>query len=184
MDADKFIAEATNPNAWKLRALSLRECADAIWELFDEKFCKVEFSEFYPICLTSQFLYGLSAECLLKGLIIKQYPDSISISTTINGKGEVTSAEIKKMGENLKDMHNLEKLAKSAGLFNEGDNLTIRELLNYVSHCIRWRGRYPTPLSAESDFTPRGQLHYKEFGHYFRDIMDPFLDSLIERFNS
>ncbi len=182
MDVEKFIAEATNPEAWRTRALSLRESADAVWGLFGEKFTHAEFSEAYPICLTSQFLYGLSAECLLKGLIIKQSPESITISTTMNGQGDITSAEIKKMGENSRDMHNLEKLAESAGLFKDKNNPTIRELLAYVSHCIRWRGRYPTPLSAESDFTPRGQLHYKEFGHYFRDIMDPFLDSLIEMY--
>ena len=102
----------------------------------------------------------------------------------IDGNGELIDAEIKKMGDNVRDTHNLEKLAEASGLFKEKDNKTIRELLAYVSYCIKWRGRYPTPLQAQADFTPRGKLHYKELGHFFRDIMDPFLDSLIKELGS
>lgn len=184
MNADEFIREATDPNAWMQKALSLRESADAVWGLFGDKFVHAEFKNAYPICLTSQFLYGLAVECLLKGLIIKQDPGSISISASIDGNGDLVDAEIKRIGEKVRDTHNLEKLAEAAGLFKENDNETIRELLAYMSHCIKWRGRYPIPLQAQADFVPRGKLHYKEFGHFFRDITDPFLDSLIERLRS
>jgi len=184
MDADKFIQEATDPNAWLKKALSLRESADAVWGLFGQKFVHGEFENAYPICHTSQFLYGLAVECLLKGLIIKQAPGSISISAFIDGNGDLVDAEIKKIGEKVRDTHNLEKLAEAAGLFDEGENETIRELLAYTTHCIKWRGRYPIPLQAQADFIPRGKLHYKEFGHYFRDIMDPFLENLFNKFKS
>jgi len=183
MNAEKFIKEATNPDSWLQKALSLRESADAVWELFGKKMSIDGYkNNTYSICQTSQFLYGLSAECLLKGLIVKQAPDSMIISASIDGNGDLIDAEIKKIGDKIRDTHNLEKLAEAAGLFKEKENATIRELLSYMSHCVKWRGRYPIPLQAQEDFTPRGKLHYKEFGHFFRDIADPFLDSLIKRF--
>ena len=133
------------------------------------------------IHFNSLLLYSLSAECALKGLIIKNHPSSVLFKTTMNGSGELIDAEITKLGSTSFDTHNLERLAEIVGMLKPGDRPELRELLAFCTHCIQWLGRYPIPLDSASDFIPRGTIPGAAFGHYFRDFMDPFLDEVMSK---
>ncbi len=126
-----------------------------------------------------QFLYSLAAECALKGLIIKQQPKDVIFETSVDGTGTLIDARLKQIGKARIDTHNLEKLAEIAGMVEAGNNAEIRELLAFSTFCIHWIGRYPVPLDTKFDFTLRGKLPAASFGHYYRDLMDPFLDLVL-----
>ncbi|WP_020674479.1 hypothetical protein [Geopsychrobacter electrodiphilus] len=189
MKTEEFINTATDPKAWCKKAKSLRQSADALWEIFTSELLKSidketrkqdedKFDSAVNILRNCQFFYSLCAECLLKGIIIKNDPKSTSIIATIDGTGEFVSAQIKKLGNTQIDTHNLEKLAEVAGVIKQNENADTRELLAFSTVCIQWIGRYPVPLSTEANFTHRGKLPGKAFNHYYRDFMDPLLDEL------
>lgn len=189
MKTDDFINTATDSTAWLKKAKALRRSADSLWDLFTEELknayksgtdeLDLDYLEYATDVLrNSQLLYSLCAECVLKGLLIKNDPSSISITTVIDGNREFVSAEFRKIGKIQIDTHNLEKLAEAAGVLKNNEKTDTRELLAFSTQCIQWVGRYPVPLDSESVFKERGVLPQQAFIHYYRDFMDPFLDKL------
>lgn len=192
MTPEQFLKRASAPAQWLNKARALRRSADVVWEEFNNrlfsakdagtgKFSPEKTESAIDIHFNSLLLYSLSAECALKGLIIKNDPSSVLFKTTMNGSGELIDAEITKLGSTSFDTHNLERLAEIVGMLKPGDRPELRELLAFCTHCIQWLGRYPTPLDSESDFIPRGKIPGAAFGHYFRDFMDPFLDEVMSK---
>lgn len=195
MKPEEFLQRARDPLAWKSKAISLRRSADAVWEAFsstllesiDQKkktFDEVKLSEATDVLRNGQLLYSLAAECALKGLIIQQNPTDVVFETTVDGTGALLDAKIKQIGKARIDTHNLEKLAEISGVVGANSNADMRELLVFSTYCINWIGRYPVPLDTNSDFVPRGQLPANVFNHYYRDLMDPFLDEVLAKFSS
>jgi hypothetical protein len=192
MTPEQFLKRASTPVQWLNKAHALRQSANAVWEESQKRqLCardaatgKCDPDKAGPaidIHFNSLLLYSLSAECALKGLIIKNDPSSIRFKTTMDGTGELVDAEITKLGSTSFDTHNLERLAEIVGMLKPGDRPELRELLSFCTHCIQWLGRYPIPLDSASDFIPRGKIPGAVFGHYFRGFMDPFLDDVISQ---
>ncbi|MDQ8196453.1 hypothetical protein QEH59_18635 [Coraliomargarita sp. SDUM461004] len=191
MEVNRFIECASDPTHWEKKALSLRKAAEAVWDLFEKEWLKgvstrpLDIDVFQNelaenLLSNSQLLYGLSAECALKGILIKKDPKSIQFTTIVDGTRNVTSAEISKKGNSSIDTHNLEKLAKEAGVLKPETEDGIKEILAYCTEIVIWRGRYPVPLKTDGGFRFRGKLPGVAFVHYFRDVFDPFLDELFE----
>jgi hypothetical protein len=194
MIPEEFLARARDPMAWMAKAISLRRSADAVWDAFSEvlmasidkeskSFNEEGIQDATNILRNCQLLYSLAAECALKGLIIQQCPTDVVFETTVDGTGALLDAKIKQIGKIRIDTHNLEKLAEISGAVGANGNADLRELLAFSTFCINWIGRYPVPLDTNSDFMPRGQLPAVVFNHYYRDLMDPFLDGILARFS-
>jgi hypothetical protein len=131
MNPEDFLSRAKDPSAWRAKALSLRRSADAVWDEFsrrlvaaidkDTKSCDDhKLAEATDVLRNCQFLYSLSAECALKGLIVKKNPTAVLFGTTVDGSGSLIDAEIKHIGNIRVDTHNLEKLAETAGILPSG----------------------------------------------------------------
>jgi len=194
MKPEEFLKKACDPAAWRCKAISLRRSADVVWDEFSRRLldaidketksiddAKIE--EARDVLRNCQFLYSLAAECALKGLIIKQHPKEVVFETTVDGTGSLIDAKVKQIGKTRIDTHNLEKLAEMSGMVAAGGDAKMRELLAFSTFCINWFGRYPVPLDTSSDFMPRGKLPDVVFNHYYRDLMDPFLDDVSEKLN-
>lgn len=190
MHPHQFLQKARDPSAWRAKAVSLRRSGDAVWDEFSRRsldandketksFDDAKFAEATNVLRNCQFLYSLAAECALKGLIIKQQPQEVVFETTVDGTDTLIDAKIKQIGKTRIDTHNVEKLAEIAGMVGTSDDAEIRELLAFSTFCINWIGRYPVPLDTSSDFMPRGKLPVVVFNHYYRDLMDPFLDKVL-----
>ncbi|OAI07800.1 hypothetical protein A1353_06335 [Methylomonas methanica] len=188
---EEFLKKARDPSAWRAKAFSLRRSADVVWDAFSHRLLDAidketkslnedKLSEATDVLRNCQFLYSLAAECALKGLIIKLHPSDVTFETTVDGMGSLIDAKIKQIGKTRIDTHNLEKLAEISGILGVGGHAERRELLTFSTFCINWIGRYPVPLGTDSDFIPRGKLHAGLFNHYYRDLMDPFLDEVFE----
>jgi len=193
MIPEEFLTQARDPMAWRAKAISLRRSADAVWEAFSgallksidkekKSFNEEAFQGATDLLRNSQLLYSLAAECALKGLIIQKSPADVVFETTVDGTGALRDAKIKQIGKTRIDTHNLEKLAEISGVLDANGNAELRELLAFSTFCINWIGRYPVPLDTNSDFMPRGQLPAVVFNHYYRDLMDPFLDEVLGKF--
>jgi hypothetical protein len=192
---EEFLAIARDPLAWRAKAISLRRSADVVWEEFASRFVgAVDRSskatdparslEATDVLRNCQFLYSLAAECALKGLLIKQQPKEVVFETRVDGTDRLIDASIRQIGSIRIDTHNLEKLAEISGMVEVGKNPELRELLEFSTFCINWIGRYPIPLNSDSDFMPRKKLPRIIFNHYYRDMMDPFLDALMAELDS
>ena len=192
MKPEDFLKKARDPTAWRSKAISLRRSADVVWDEFSRRsldaidketrsFDDRKFAEATDVLRNCQFLYSLATECALKGLIIKQHPKEVVFETTVDGTDSLIDAKIKQIGKTRIDTHNLEKLAEISGMVGTGGDAEMRELLAFSTFCINWFGRYPVPLDTSSDFMPRGKLPGIVFNHYYRDLMDPFLDDVLER---
>lgn len=195
MIPEEFLTRARSPMAWKAKAISLRRSADAVWDAFSETLLKSIDKESksldeedlqcaIDLLRNCQLLYSLAAECALKGLIIQQSPTDVVFETTVDGTGALLNARIRQIGKTRIDTHNLEKLAEISGVLGPSDGAELRELLAFSTFCINWIGRYPVPLDANSDFMPRDQLPAVVFNHYYRDLMDPFLDEVLAKLNT
>tara|TARA_A100001391_G_scaffold151462_3_gene109111 strand:+ start:27936 stop:28523 length:588 start_codon:yes stop_codon:yes gene_type:complete len=194
MTPSEFIEKAGNPKAWHAKATALRRSADAVWEVFSHRLMNSidsdtrsiddeKLDEAKDVLRNCQFLYSLAAECALKGLVIKQNPTEVTFDAIVDGTGSLVDAKIKRIGKNRIDTHNLESLAEIAGMVAKGGDAEIRELLSFSTFCINWIGRYPVPLEASTDFLPRDKLPGVVFNHYYRDLMDPFLDDVLGKLN-
>jgi hypothetical protein len=94
-----------------------------------------------------------------------------------------------KIGVDLgKDGHDLLKLASVAGLIGDGPDVVftvgsdcdaIREILAYLTDCVRWSGRYPAPRKMSEQYSPVTAIPSRALEHYMRDWLDPFLDALL-----
>lgn len=132
-------------------------------------------------------LYGLAIETALKARIIELDSNAIDFREKRDGEGNVVDLQIVKIGAELgKDGHDLVKLATVAGLGDGGatfslqtDRNTIREILAYLTDCVRWSGRYPVPKRLSERFLPTAPVPTRAFGLYMRDWLDPFLESLL-----
>jgi hypothetical protein len=195
MKAESFLEFASDPTHWRRKAESLRVSADALWDAFVLKMCEAVDKEKRAVdepkmelatnvLRNCQFLYALSAECALKGLLLKSDPTSMQFLTKMDGSKNLLHAEILRKGTQTFDSHNLEKLAQQCGLLASGDDKETREMLSFCTRIIEWIGRYPVPLSSDMDFVPRGTVPFRAFGHYFRDFFDPFLDGVFEKLRS
>lgn len=193
MIPEEFLQRARDPIAWKAKAISLRRSADAVWNAFSEALLgsidkesrsinEESLEDATNILRNCQLLYSLAAECALKGLIIQQSPTEVVFETIVDGTGKLLDAKIKQIGKTRIDTHNLEKLAEISGAVGANDDVHLRELLAFSTFCINWIGRYPVPLDTNSDFMPRGKLHVSVFNHFYRDLMDPFLDAILAKF--
>ena len=195
MSPDEFLRRARDPMAWRSKAISLRRSADVVWDessrrrldsivVQTKSYDEAKSEEAIDVLRNCQFLYSLAAECALKGLSIKQHPKEVVFDTTVDGTNSLIDAKIRQIGKTRIDTHNLEKLAEISGMVSTGGQAAIRELLAFSTFCINWFGRYPVPLESTSDFLPRGKLPGVVFNHYYRDLMDPFLDSVLEKLDS
>ena len=189
MKPETFKALLENPNCWRQKAASLRVSGDALWDTFLSQLkldiqnpqAKLHNDEgrmlAFDVLWNCQFLYSLSAECGLKGLLIKRHPELLKIETTLDESGNVVSADIKKGDFHFKT-HSLEVLARKVGILDEPQFHDMPEILAYGTDVITWSGRYPVPLANDNDFKRRYKLPSKAFGYYFRDWFDPFLDRI------
>jgi len=94
---------------------------------------KLESERDWPITNYVYFmLIGFALENYYKGAII-----------LLRNNKHLKSIEKGELPKDLKN-HNLLKLAKNAKL-----PIANKSYINQLSECVRWRGRYPTPLVAE-----------------------------------
>ena len=119
------------PDIWYFQALSLRNSADVIFEehFFPDENRKPRF--IYPN--VEKMLYGFSLECLIKAIIIKKHPNP------------------KEIFENNR-VHNFIKTHKLLELIkkiNFVPNKYEAEILEELTACSTWAGRYPIPSKAE-----------------------------------
>lgn len=195
MSPQEFLDTARNPLAWRSKGLSLRNSANVLWREFSDQLSdsisketkqidEEKLDDAEAVLRNSQFMYSLAAECFLKGLIIKQCPTDVVFDAELDGTGRLVEVSIKQIGKTRIDTHNLERLAEIAGVLQTGESRAMRELLAFSTFCINWIGRYPVPLSAGADFSPRGKLPHVVFGHYYRDLMDPFLDRTLAKLSA
>lgn len=195
MNATSFINQLKDSNAWMRKSKALRYSAQAVVEssvktlesvpVVDGKRCPDDAATDMLIDVHGNgiFLYSLSVECALKALIIKKSPHEIEVSATIDGSGELTSAELKKIGKHSNDLHNLVYLAELSGLLKPGDRPDRRDLLNYATEAIRWLGRYPVPKSSVDKSRPSGNLPIAAYGLHFSDFICEFLDEIDNAFD-
>lgn len=61
----------------------------------------------------------------------------------------------------------------------ESDQTAINEILAYLTDCVRWSGRYPVPKKMSERYMPGTPIPSRILGHYMRDWLDPFLDSIL-----
>jgi len=186
MNPDEFLSRATNADSWFDEARSLRVAAKAVWDTFlkytqDSKQNEESLREAFYLLRNSQLLYALCAECALKGLLIKRFPQDVSISIMVDGKKQVSEATITRIGESLTTTHNLARLAEMADVLPKEAEQT-RELLDYCTHCIKWIGRYPVPLKHKVGVQKGRKKPPVFFGHTFLELMDGFLDEVFDEF--
>ena len=96
----------------------------------------------HPKCDLYYMLIGFALENYLKAAIVQR-----SLITR-------TSLQPDRLDEFLND-HDICELFSRAGLTVESQR--YRSDFDYLTECIRWRGRYPVPLTAEKI---RGSLRY------------------------
>ncbi|HEV8603931.1 MAG TPA: hypothetical protein VGQ99_01115 [Tepidisphaeraceae bacterium] len=198
---DMFREAASDPVAWRAKAVTLRGAAQSLWESFDSFFrddpghlrSKDEQAtilyRYSDRIHTSQLLYGLATETALKGHIIQADPASIEFREKKDGDGNVVDLQILKIGVELgKDGHDLLKLGEAAGVLDPGnatlflvesDLTATREILAYLTDCVRWSGRYPAPKKLSERYLPTASIPSRVLGLYMRDWLDPFLDALL-----
>lgn len=107
-------------------------------------------------------LTGLALENALKGTLIDEKPEEMRVTLTVDGSGDYKNVQLDKIGQSNVD-HDLRTLASAAGMFDSDRNpllpdryndSELKDILNHLTHSIRWRGRYPQPL----DFEERREL--------------------------
>lgn len=195
----EFCQVASDPCAWKAKALVMRDAAQTIWDsylgLFEDAKPKDKGQQmavlrtWFERMHIAQLLYGLVVETGLKARIIADEPDSIEFREKKNGNGEVIDISITKIGVELgADGHDLIKLASVAGMLGEvdgelykceSDRVAMREILAYLTDCVRWSSRYPAPKKFSERYLPGASIPDRILGHYMRDYLDPFLSKLL-----
>jgi len=199
---EMFRATASNPVAWRQKAITLREAAESLWDSFNSLFLKGDghllakdkqsevLDRFAERIHTSQLLYGLATETALKARIIALDATKIELRERKDENGKVIDLQIHKIGVELgKDGHDLVKLADAAGVLNptntalfpvESDFTTTRAILEHLTDCVRWSGRYPAPKKLSEIYIRDSSVPGRALGLYLRDWLDPFLDALLD----
>lgn len=187
-----FRATAKDPGPWRAKALELRNAADALWSSFvrelhpgggghlPEEARRDVICRYMERVYVSHFLYGFSLECALKYRLVKANPESVALKTRHEGGLEMVSIGTVQLG---KDGHNLVKLAKAVDNLAGSaqrlcDSSVHGEILDYLSECIQWQGRYPVPRRVEPVQPTRRESPPQVFGLHLRDWIDPMLDDL------
>jgi hypothetical protein len=198
---DIFRQVASDPAAWKEKAMTLRDAAQSLWDSFNlflltdsgdqrtaEEKLRVlrRFSERINI---SQLLYGLATEAALKARVIHADPTHIEFREKRDNEGNIVDVRIMKIGVELgKDGHDLVKLADVAGVLNpldtglflaESDFIATREILAHLTDCVRWSGRYPAPKTLIDVYVKPDSIPRQALGLHLRDWLDPFLDAVL-----
>ena len=199
MNAQDFLKSAADPDAWMSKSITLRQCANMLWDGFviavlrNAKSCRkkgqdraaISWDEAEDYLSVAKMLYGLALETVFKAHILRYKPSEIEFLCARDDATHMTSAEIKRLGVSISKGHDLVTLAEKAGAFRadeqgvfatESDRNGFREILKDLTECIMWRSRYPIPKRSGKDYRPPQTLRPAILGHYIRDILDPALD--------
>jgi len=201
MSPQVFKEIASDPTAWRQKARVLRDCAEALWDSYvilfsgvaeQPKDCdrrRAVVDQWIERLFTAQFLYGLVVETALKARLIECDPASVQFREVKDAAGNILDVRITKIGVELgTDGHDLVKLAQVAGVIDgdqsgifsiESDRTAIREILAYLTDCVRWSGRYPAPKRMSEQYTPSTSIPSAVLGLHMREWLDPFLDALL-----
>ena len=107
MDKNEYVAKAHDPASWLECAMVQKMVADKILD------AALEGKVNTKLWINAHYHYGLGIENGLKGLIIKQYPDTLKIK-------EIGDRVIlKSIGSKGKLTHDLLELADEAGVFEK-----------------------------------------------------------------
>lgn len=194
MEKEKYKEKASNPDAWFKIAKEQRFIGDLLWEEFAQSTYKaakkkketegsaLNLEEAFVLLSNSQFHYGLAIENALKGSIIKNKPEDVSIIE------ENDDIRIQKIGVNMNKGHQLRLLAEILGIFrgnvipnysSDTYNDYLKKVLDHLSDIVIWGARYPVPLALKKRLMYPAGTPQIIYGHYIRDISDPLLDHLL-----
>lgn len=196
-EVEQFRVAAKDPEGWRAKARELRHAAETLWGSFEqclvpgggqflsESARQIAIDHFVEKIYVSHFLYGFTMECALKYDIIRKNPDSVEFKPTRSGHGlEMVSIGGVKLSSGG---HDLVKLADAAGIWMthelNADEKVLKHILEYLSVCILWQGRYPVPKHTLSGSVKVMESPGQAFGLYLRDWVDPMLDRIIEASN-
>jgi len=167
-----FIDYAQDPKSWYsvaqrkvsdarllyVEATSLLETDQDSNDLEDDQAIEA----FLSLTQSSLFLAAIALENALRGVLLSDYPDQVTIELTLDGNGNPEGAEISRIGDSMGGgvTHDLNSLARDANLFGVGENPILQDksememfenALDYLTHTLQWSGRYPVPLTHEQD---------------------------------
>lgn len=172
-EAADVVERAQSAEAWYTVAESKIKDATLLWieasKMFDDAAAKHEEGErdagihftrgYLSLSDSALLLAGISLENALKGVLVSEYPEQININLSLDGDGNLREARISRIGESGSGLsHDLDSLCRSANLFSLERNPILdspeqmdlfKDVLEYLTHTIRWAGKYPTPLDQD-----------------------------------
>lgn len=138
------LKDAVAPWEWFTQAVALKESADLVWCQYLEEMILLHTDRFAmqprPVSNIYGMLAGLSLEVLLKGIWLSQHPGSVSRASH--------SIHLPWRDGHQLDGHDLLALAQLAG---RECSPTEKDVLDKLSVCVRWAGRYPMANKAEEE---------------------------------
>jgi hypothetical protein len=196
MRPETFRTITTDPEAWRTKARTVRTAAETLWGSALGFFSGMSDNREQAIDLfverlhTAQFLYGLAVETALKARIIERDPANVRFVEKMDAQGVVVEVRLQRIGADLgPDGHDLVKLAEVAGVLGpsastpvfavKSDQTAIKEILAFLTDCVRWSGRYPAPKSSNTYYRPESKIPSRILGAYMRDWLDQLLDALL-----
>jgi len=177
MDAQEYIEKATDPEAWFKKGDELIRDAEALADVFIDRFMDLEHStdsenkdiqtdssRLASMNTTEGFLHALAIENILKGYLLRKNPTDAEVSISADGNGNFKDVRLQEIG-GAGLTHDLKSLFRRANLpehlrreenpvIEEPSQIElIEESLDHFTHSIRWKGRYPTPRDLDEQQT-------------------------------
>ncbi len=187
-EAQNFLESTKNTYLWLHKATSLFNSAEV---LFNESVAILErikgeantlqghtnnIQATFDLVSTSQLLYGYALETLLKCILITTKPDLVEFDIKSNGRGDLIEAKVTQLGVAMNKGHDLPSLANAIGLIERSENpKEVKLLLTYLTECIQWRSRYPTPQHSKKYITLSSE-HNQFTYHNFRALFIPIYE--------
>lgn len=138
------LKDAVAPWEWFTQAVALKESADLVWCQYLEEMILLHTDMFAmqprPVSNIYGMLAGLSLEVLLKGIWLSQHPGSVSRASH--------SIHLPWRDGHQLDGHDLLGLTQLVG--RECSPME-KDVLDKLSVCVRWAGRYPMANKPEEE---------------------------------
>ena len=177
MDKNTYIDKASDPASWFAYAKMQKQVADTIQKSMLNSDIVRDAKAFQNLWVNAHYHYGIAIENGLKGLIIKNNPESVVFDVS----GD--RVKLKSLGKSKRLGHNLLPLAEEARVFEIGlhkfdsDIKALRMVLSHLTDAIKWLPKYPVPIDNKSSFVFDGSIPMVlVYGFHILDVMEPLFE--------
>ncbi|MGI2947332.1 hypothetical protein [Vibrio diabolicus] len=189
-EAESFLSSAKNIGTWLYKANSLFLSAETLYnesaklwldngtDTLEGHNTRIQTS--MSLLQSSQLLYGYAMETLLKAILIAVKPETVEFDLKSDGAGNILEAKISQIGVPMSKGHDLSSLANAVGLIeNSTSPKKTKRTLDYLTECVQWRARYPTPQHSKKHTTLGSDDVSTYMFHQFHSLFVPIYDAAV-----